>query len=286
MASKKTKQNKFLVTVWLLLFLILVIVFLVKKDDFIANLKSTNFFERVVGTTPEFIQNYEVKEKPNKTNGLLDVEEAPVPGKSEIQTSGMFDLEDLRQGQKDFANAAEIENEADEDEDVTVPPPQTEISEKEVAAPKSEKPKPPAQTMNVKLFFVQVDSDGNVNRKNITRAIPKNDSPLTSTIRALVAGPTDAEKNCMSLIPEGTRLLGASVRDGIAALNFSEEFEFNTIGAEGYRAQLMQVVFTATEFATVESVQFLIEGKHKDYIGSGEDVWMWIGSPYTRSSFN
>jgi hypothetical protein len=23
----------------------------------------------------------------------------------------------------------------------------------------------------------------------------------------------------------------------------------------------------------------------KDYIGSGEDVWMWIGSPYTRSSF-
>lgn len=286
MASKKTKQNKFLVAVWLLLFLILVIVFLVKKDDFIANLKSTNFFERVVGTTPEFIQNYEVKEKPNKTNGLLDVEEAPVPGKAEIQTSGMFDLEDLRQGQKDFANAAEIENEAEEyEEDVTVPP-QTEISEKEVAAPKSEKPKPTAQTMNVKLFFVQVDSDGNVNRKNITRAIPKNDSPLTSTIRALVAGPTDAEKNCMSLIPEGTRLLGASVRDGIAALNFSEEFEFNTIGAEGYRAQLMQVVFTATEFATVESVQFLIEGKHKDYIGSGEDVWMWIGSPYTRSSFN
>lgn len=285
MASKKTKKNKFLVAVWLLLFMILVIVFLVKKDDFIANLKSTNFFERVVGSTPEFIQNYEVKEKPNKTNGLLDVEEAPVPGKSEIQTPGMFDLEDLRQGQNDFANA--VENEAEEyEEDVTVPPPQTEKPEKEVVAPKTEKPKPAAQTMNVKLFFVQVDSDGNVNRKNITRAIAKNDSPLTSTIRALVAGPTESEKNCMSLIPEGTRLLGASVRDGIAALNFSEEFEFNTIGAEGYRAQLMQVVFTATEFATVESVQFLIEGKRKDYIGSGEDVWMWIGSPYTRSSFN
>ena len=88
MASKKTKKNKFLVAVWLLLFMILVIIFLVKKDDFIANLKSTNFFERVTGSTPEFIQNYEVKEKPNKTNGLLDVEEAPVPGKSEIQTPG------------------------------------------------------------------------------------------------------------------------------------------------------------------------------------------------------
>lgn len=283
MASKKTKRNKFAAAVWLLLFLILVIVFLVKKDDFMANLKSTNFFERVVGTTPEFIQNYEVKEKPNKTNGLLDVEEAPAPGKSEMQTSGMYDLEDLKQSQTDFADATETEEY--EEEDVTVPP-QTENAEQEAVAPKTEKPKPAPQTMNVKLFFVQVDSDGNVNRKNITRAIEKNDSPLTSTIRALVAGPTETEKNCMSLIPEGTRLLGASVRDGIAALNFSEEFEYNTIGAEGYRAQLMQVVFTATEFATVESVQFLIEGKHKDYIGSGEDVWMWIGSPYTRSSFN
>lgn len=281
MASKKTKQNKFLVAVWLLLFLILVIVFLVKKDDFIANLKSTNFFERVIGTTPEFIQNYEMKEKPNKTNGLLDVEEAPVPGKSEMQEPGMFDLEDLKQGQKDFTRT-EID---DYEEDVTVPPPQIETPKKESDAPKKETPKPAAQMMNVKLFFVQVDSDGNVNRKNITRSIEKNDSPLTSTIRALLTGPTESEKNCMSLIPEGTRLLGASVRDGIAVLNFSEEFEYNSIGAEGYHAQLMQVVFTATEFATVESVQFLIEGKHKDYIGSGEDVWMWIGSPYTRSSF-
>nr|QGT51482.1 hypothetical protein Unknown280_1740 [uncultured Spirochaetaceae bacterium] len=281
MASKKTKRNKFFAALWLLLFLILVIVFLVKKDDFIANLKSTNFFEKVTGSTPEFIQNYEVKEKPNKTNGLLEVEEIPAPGKAEIQTQGILDS---KQEQKDFAEASETE-EFEYEEDVTVPPPQTEKPVEEIVAPKTEKPKP-AQTMNVKLFFVQVDSDGNVNRKNVTRAIAKNDSPLTSTIRALVEGPLETEKNCMSLIPEGTRLLGASVRDGIAALNFSEEFEFNTIGAEGYRAQLMQIVFTATEFATVESVQFLIEGKHKDYIGSGEDVWMWIGSPYTRSSFN
>lgn len=281
MASKKTKRNKFFAALWLLIFLILVIVFLVKKDDFIANLKSTNFFERVTGSTPEFIQNYEVKEKPNKTSGLVEVEETPAPGKSEIQTNGILDL---KQEQKDFVEAAKTD-EDEYEEDVTVSPPQTENPVEEIAAPKVEKPKP-AQTMNVKLFFVQVDSDGNVNRKSVARAIAKNDSPLTSTIRALVAGPTETEKNCMSLIPEGTRLLGASVRDGIAALNFSEEFEFNTIGAEGYRAQLMQIVFTATEFATVESVQFLIEGKHKDYIGSGEDVWMWIGSPYTRSSFN
>ena len=132
---------------------------------------------------------------------------------------------------------------------------------------------------------MQVDADGNVNRKSVVRQIPKSDSPLTDTIKALLAGPLDSEKS-MSLIPPGTRLLSATVRNGIAALNFSEQFEFNSIGADGYRGQLMQIVFTATEFATVESVQFLIEGQRKEYIGSGEDVWMWIGSPYTRASFN
>ena len=87
----------------------------------------------------------------------------------------------------------------------------------------------------------------------------------------------------MSLIPEGTKLLGASVKNGVATLNFNENFEFNTIGVEGYIGQLMQIVYTATEFSTVKSVQFLIEGQHKDYLGS---EGQWIGSPLARSSFN
>nr|WP_257225304.1 GerMN domain-containing protein [Treponema parvum] len=52
---------------------------------------------------------------------------------------------------------------------------------------------------------------------------------------------------------------------------------------EGYLGQLMQIVYTATSFSTVDSVQFLIEGQKKDYLGS-EGVW--IGSPLARSSFS
>lgn len=277
--SKKAKRNGIFAAVWLLLILILIIVFLVKKDDFAANLKSTNFFERVVGSTPEFLQNYETKKKDNKSNGLLDVEVAPVPGQKETQDPGTYDLDDLNsepeQEQAAAANESAKEEEAAQE---------TASAKKEEKKPGEEKPKP-AATTNAKLFFVQVDADGNVNRKSVVRQIPKSDSPLTDTIKALLAGPLDSEKS-MSLIPPGTRLLSATVRNGIAALNFSEEFEFNSIGADGYRGQLMQIVFTATEFATVESVQFLIEGQRKEYIGSGEDVWMWIGSPYTRASFN
>lgn len=278
--SKKAKRNGIFAAVWLLLILILIIVFLVKKDDFAANLKSTNFFERVVGSTPEFLQNYETKKKDNKSNGLLDVDVAPVPGQKETQDPGTYDLDDLNsQGEQEQAAATSSES-AKEEEAAQ----EAASAKEEEKKPGEEKPKP-AATTNAKLFFVQVDADGNVNRKSVVRQIPKSDSPLTDTIKALLAGPLDSEKS-MSLIPPGTRLLSATVRNGIAALNFSEEFEFNSIGADGYRGQLMQIVFTATEFATVESVQFLIEGQRKDYIGSGEDVWMWIGSPYTRSSFN
>ncbi len=278
--SKKAKRNGIFAAIWLLLILILIIVFLVKKDDFAANLKSTNFFERVVGSTPEFLQNYETKKKDNKSNGLLDVDVAPVPGQKETQDPGTYDLDDLN-SQSEQEQASAPANESPKEEERTQ---ETASAKEEEKKPSQEKPKPTA-TVNAKLFFIQVDADGNVNRKSVVRQIPKSDSPLTDTIKALLAGPLDSEKS-MSLIPQGTRLLSATVRNGIAALNFSEEFEFNAIGADGYRGQLMQIVFTATEFATVESVQFLIEGQRKDYIGSGEDVWMWIGSPYTRSSFN
>ena len=85
----------------------------------------------------------------------------------------------------------------------------------------------------------------------------------------------------MTLIPSGTKLLSAKVTDGVAYLNFNENFERNPDGVEGYIYSLMQVVYTATSFSTVKSVQFLIEGQKKDYLGDGQ----WIGSPLSRYSF-
>ena len=100
----------------------------------------------------------------------------------------------------------------------------------------------------------------------------------------MLAGPTADElsKDMMTLIPSGTKLLGASVKNGIATLNFNENFQFNSVGVEGYIAQLMQIVYTATEFSTVRNVQFLIEGEKRDYL---ESEGQWIGSPLARSSF-
>lgn len=138
-------------------------------------------------------------------------------------------------------------------------------------------------TIATKICFVAIDSDGPVIRKEVNRQVAK-DSPLTNAINSLLSGPNAAESKtgCRSLIPSGTKLYSAVVRNGVATLNFSEEFEFNTYGVEGYLGQLMQIVYTATNFSSVQSVQFLIEGEKKEYLGS-EGVW--IGSPLSRASF-
>ena len=75
--------------------------------------------------------------------------------------------------------------------------------------------------------------------------------------------------------------LKAWVQDSVAYLNFSESFMFNPLGGDGLRAQVRQVVWVATEFPTVRSVQILIEGKKVQYLG-GDNVA--VGQPLTRQS--
>ncbi len=145
----------------------------------------------------------------------------------------------------------------------------------------------PAETVNTRkasLFFVVIDSDGHVLRKDVSRDIPQTASPLTETLKTLIAGPNTAEqaKGLRTLIPPGTRLLSVSVRDGVAWVNLSDDFQINQYGIEGYLGQLAQIVFTATAFNTVKSVQFLIEGQRREYLG-GEGVW--IGTPLSRDKW-
>lgn len=273
MGGNKQKTG-LLISCWILLALVLVIFFFVKKDAIFSNLKNTNFFERIGQKTPEFIENYKEPETKKESNGLLDIEITPGPA----EIGSITEVAEVNNTEHESpVQEIKIEKQVEEKiEDKQKPADQ-------VTEQKKEEPKPVAKS-KVNLCFVNVDSDGKVIRRITTREIPKSNAPLTNSIKALLNGPESRDKNCMSLIPAGTRLLGASVKNGIATLNFSEEFEFNGISADSYRAQLMQIVYTATEFSTVDSVQFLIEGQRKDYMGS-EELQIWIGSPYSRSNF-
>jgi spore germination protein GerM len=133
------------------------------------------------------------------------------------------------------------------------------------------------------LFFVNIGGDGQIASREVKRSVASTDSPLTDAIKALIAGPSEAEirSGLVSLIPHGTKLLSVAVKGGTAIIDLSDAFMYNRYGTEGFSAQLRQIVFTATSFASVRDVQILVDGKAKDYLG-GEGIY--IGKPLSRSS--
>jgi spore germination protein GerM len=137
--------------------------------------------------------------------------------------------------------------------------------------------------MEQTLYFIRVEDDGTILRSKTTRRIPVSGTPLQDTLQALIAGPGAEEerRGMISLIPPDTQILSAVIEGSTARLNFSEEFQYNTVGMEGFAAQLTQIVWTATEFPNVKNVQILIEGNRVDHLGEGLPVW----GPLDRQSF-
>ena len=342
--GKKKKKNTGLgIAIWILAFLIILIVFLVKQEDIKNNFDKSgasaliekklgkDIFENRDSSKSEENENGEIvidltkklkkkepvakaeskkteekkaESKKSAANESVQKESEKAPGqkakpeekKNEVtlkQTEKQVQVKESQtasqkeniqevQKAKQTQTKSSVEQEKAASETKIGVQTQTQTQTVQTVQQNPPAPKPAANTIKTKICFVAIDSDGPVIRKEVTRSVEK-DSPMGDALRMLLAGPssTEAKTGCRSLIPEGTRLLSASVKNGIANLNFSEEFQFNQFGAEGSLAQLMQVVYTATNFSTVKGVQILIEGQKRDYLTEG----VWIGSPLNRSSF-
>ncbi|MGN0729209.1 GerMN domain-containing protein [Treponema sp.] len=289
MAEKKTKGKKTGIglALWLLAALLILIIFLVNQDRIAGNLKATGFFNKTGLKTPEFVEKAEVKSASvSEKNEVAPIETI------EIDLNGIGSHTEESEPELPAENIIPKNETAKKQQEVSALEKQEELpaapkkTEKEASVRKeiSVSTPPKDSTMKLKLYFMSINSDGSVSRKEVTREMKKSDSPLVDAVNALIKGPIVAEENsgCRSLVSENTRLIGASVKNGVATLNFSGDFEFNRYGIEGLRGQLQQIVFTATAFPTVENVQFLVDGEKKEYLGS-EGVW--IGTPLNRNSF-
>jgi hypothetical protein len=97
----------------------------------------------------------------------------------------------------------------------------------------------------------------------LLREVPETRAVATAAMNALLTGPTAAEsgeREITSAVPAGSRLLGLSVENGIATVDLSSEFESGG-GSMSVFVRLGQVIYTLTQFPTVESVVFEIEGQ-------------------------
>lgn len=119
-------------------------------------------------------------------------------------------------------------------------------------------------TTIVRAYFIMGSFTGNEGLVPVLREVPKTTAVATAAMTALLQGPNDAEMAgrpaMFTAIPDGSKLLGISINDGIATVNLSREFESGG-GSASMFGRLAQVTFTLTQFSSVKSVLFELDGK-------------------------
>ena len=95
--------------------------------------------------------------------------------------------------------------------------------------------------------------------------IPATTAIGRTALEQLLAGvPGDLEARdpkAWSAIPEGTELLGLTIDNGTATVDFNSEFGNTGLGSSYDGIQIDQVTWTLTQFPTVKRVGYLIDGE-------------------------
>ena len=144
-------------------------------------------------------------------------------------------------------------------------------------------PSTPVATVVLRAYYVL---DGDVGVEGLVptlRVVPKTAAVARASLDALLdsAAIRDAYQQISSAIPPGTRLLGVSIKDGVATVDLSREFESGG-GSASSSYRLGQVVYTLTQFSTVRAVLFQVEGRTVTTFGPEGII---LDGPQTRADF-
>ncbi len=135
-----------------------------------------------------------------------------------------------------------------------------------------------ASTTPLRVYFVRFERMGTAGRDvQPTAAVG------AAALRELLAGPTETDRaaGLDSEIPDGTRLNGLSIDDGVATVDLSRAFQSGG-GSTSMQLRVAQIVYTLTQFPTVKRVRFRIDGQPVEAIG-GEGVV--VDPPVGRAAF-
>jgi sporulation and spore germination protein/immunoglobulin-like protein involved in spore germination len=165
-------------------------------------------------------------------------------------------------------------------------------------APPSPSLTPAPATTIVRAYFLLEDPFGGgevVNEPTLVpvlRTVPESPATATAAMKALLAGPSAKERAAFphigTLIPAGSKLLGIEISRGLATVDLSAKFaslshdDMWDGGAFSLRGRLAQVVYTLTQFTTVNRVNFKLEGKPVKVFTSDEVV---LNGPVTRATY-
>jgi spore germination protein GerM len=145
----------------------------------------------------------------------------------------------------------------------------------------------PTEWMRLKVYYFLDDTaNGDPGLVPVMREVPKTVAVGGASMRALLEGPEaviapGTDPAVSTAIPEGTLFLGLDIKDGLATVDLSQEFESGG-GSFSMGGRLAQVVYTLTQFPTVERVQFRLDGEPVT-VFSGEGLV--LDEPVTREDY-
>jgi hypothetical protein len=117
----------------------------------------------------------------------------------------------------------------------------------------------------------------------VHRTVPHDVATSRAALGQLLAGPSgdEADLGLTSAIPVGTELRGVGIEAGLATVDLSSTFGSGG-GSMSMRLRLAQLVYTLTQFPTVDAVALELEGEPATVFGSEGIV---LDHPLTRADF-
>jgi germination protein M len=128
-----------------------------------------------------------------------------------------------------------------------------------------------AQTMPARAYFLRDDKVAASEAQ-----VPKSAAVARAAIEALLAG---SPPGLTTAIPDGTRLRHVSIADGVATVDLSGEFRSGD--AATVPARLAQVVYTLTQFPSVDGVRLELDGEPVAALGD-----VALERPQTRADYD
>ena len=146
-------------------------------------------------------------------------------------------------------------------------------SEEPSAAPTTPTPTPAATTIVRAYFFLGSFTD-NAGLVPVLREVPATKAVAAAAMRALLDGPNADElagrPAMYTAVPDGTKLLGVTISGRVATVDLSGEFASGG-GSASVLGRLAQVVYTLSQFSSVDGVLFKLDGTPVTVFG-GEGV--------------
>ncbi len=154
-------------------------------------------------------------------------------------------------------------------------------SPQESPTPEPNSPEPPVtQTMDVAVYYLKNSADEIFLVREVHQ-VERSKAIARAALNELIVG-TPLTPEAYRVLPADTRILDINVDQGLATVDFSGEVLKANVGASGEALGIASIVNTLTEFSTIQSVQFTVDGQ----VDKGMDWWGHVGlyeQPFSRN---